>query len=409
MSRLTALSPAGSLLVALLLVQAPGTARAEEAIRVDVRLASLERWLAQDDPILRAMAAFELRRHDDPGAVHLAVRLLQQEQDPVAVGCALGSLTTRSRPDLVAEGGPVLAGLLVRLVAHENRTLRERAGAVLRTLAGKDPAEDSRDLRLWWLRARDALAKEQAALLEARRRPAQAHAGGTPPAPDESVTVPADRTSDLYDYVAELRRDGLEVCIVMDSTGSMGQVIGRARSRAAAMMKRLAWLVPRFRAGLVTYDDAARLRIALTSDGDALQEAFRRLVASGGGDWEEGVDKGIALALRQETMAWSAKAWRVLIVIGDAPPHLGDVPSLMRRITRARADDLYVHSVIVSTVSTRESGVDHFEAIAAAGGGIHVTLGDTRRLQAELVALSFGAGFRDRVQPWLDEVDLLRK
>jgi Mg-chelatase subunit ChlD len=302
----------------------------------------------------------------------------------------------------------VLAGLLVRLVAHEHRALRERAWVVLRTLAGQDPAADATDLRLWWLRSRDALAREQAALLAARRRPTAPPAGGVPPAPDESVTVPADRNADLYDYVAELRRDGLEVCIVMDSTGSMGQVIGRARDRAASLVKRLAWLVPRFRAGLVTYDDAARLRIALTTDGGALEEAFGKLVASGGGDWEEGVDKGIALALRQERMAWSAKAWRVLIVIGDAPPHLGDVSPLLKRIVRARADPLYVHSVIVNTVSTHDGGVDHFEAIAAAGGGLHVTLGDTRRLEAELVALSFGAAFRDRVQPWLDEVALLR-
>lgn len=394
------------LLLALLLAS---PVHGEDAVRVDDRLKPLERWLAQEDPILRAMAAFELRHHDDPGAVHLLVRLLQREQDTVAVGCALGSLTTRAREDLVAEGGPVLAGLLVRLVAHDNRTLRQRAWTILETLSRGEAASETSDLRLWWLRHRTALAEEQAALLRARARPGKApHAGGVPPAPGESVTVPADRNRDLYDYVAELRRDGLEVVIVMDHTGSMGQVIGRARARAASLVKRLAWLVPRFRAGLVTYDDGARLRMPLTTNGDALGEAFSKLVAQGGGDWEEGVDKGIGLALRQERMGWSAKAWRVIVVIGDAPPHLGDVRPLLRRITKARADPLYVHSVIVSTVSTHRGGVAHFEAIAAAGGGLHVTLGDTRRLEAELVALSFGAAFRDRVQPWLDEVERLR-
>lgn len=399
---------ARSIAALLLVFLLPSLARSEATVEVDSRLKPLERWLTQEDSILRAMAAFELRHHDDPGAVHLLVRLLQEEKDTVAVGCALGSLGSRSRADLVAEGGPVLAGLLVRLVAHENRVLRQRAWEVLRTIAGPDPTTETDDLRLWWLKNRVALAKEQAALLAARRRPAAPHAGGVPPAPGESVTVPADRNKDLYDYVTELRRDGLEICIVMDSTGSMGQVIGRARSRAAALVKRLAWLVPRFRAGLVTYDDGARLRLALTSNGDALTEAFSKLVASGGGDWEEGVDKGIRLALRQDRVAWSARAWRVIIVIGDAPPHLGDVQPLIRRLATARADPLYVHSVIVSTVSTHDAGVDHFQAIATAGGGIHVTLGDTRRLEAELVALSFGAAFRDRVQPWLAEVALLR-
>jgi len=396
------------LLALLALLAAP--VRAAEEVVVDSRLAPLERWLEQDDPVLRAMAAFELGRHEEPGAVLLAVRLIQKEQDEIALGCALGSLTRRVRPDLVAEGGPILAGLLVRLVGHDHPVVRDRAWAVLRTLAGNETIEGVRDLRLWWLHAREALGEEQQQMLAARRAGPTPEAGGVPPAPDESVTTPAG-VPDLYDYVSELRRDGLEVCIVLDSTGSMGPVIGRARARAAGLVRRLAWLVPRFRAGLVTYDDAARLRIELTTDGEALQKVFQKVVASGGGDWEEGVDKGIALALRQEKLGWSEKASRVIVVIGDAPPHMGDVAPLLRLIARARADEdgLYTRPLVVSTVSTYPGGVDHFGAIAAAGGGLHVTLADTRRLEVELVALSFGQAFRDRVLPWLTEVEELKR
>jgi hypothetical protein len=189
----------------------------------------------------------------------------------------------------------------------------------------------------------------------------------------------------------------------------MAPVIGAAVGRARSLVRRLAWLVPGFRAGLVTYDDGARLRVALTHEGRVLERAFRKVGAGGGGDWEEGVDKGIALALRQEVLAWSRKAHRVIVVIGDAPPHAGDVDGLLRRLAAARDDVLYDHPVVVHTVSTEPGGVDHFDAIALAGGGVHVTLRDVARLEEELVALTFGAGYLDRVRPWLAEVSEIRR
>jgi hypothetical protein len=175
------------------------------------------------------------------------------------------------------------------------------------------------------------------------------------------------------------------------------------------LVRRLAYLVPRFRAGLVTYDDQARRRCELTADERVLDEAFGKVVAAGGGDYEEGVDRGIGLALRQEQMGWSARAHRVIVVVGDAPPHGADVPALLRRVRDARHDEMYDHPVVVCTVSTEPGGVDGFPEIAAAGGGVHVTLADVGRLEEEVVALAFGAAFRERVKPWLEEVESVRR
>lgn len=398
------------LLAAVLAVAlSAATSAGDEAVRVqiDPALVPLSRWLEQDDPILRALAAWELRRDVRPGAIHLAMRVLERERDDIVLGCALGSLVGRPRVDLVAEGGPLLPGLLLRRMEHDHPVIRDRARQILRILPAEDPGPDTKAWHRWWLATHRALAEEQVRLLAARR--ASRSGTGSGPAAQEGRTTPAKETPDLYEHVARLRRDGLEVCIVLDHTGSMAPVISRARRRAALLVERLTWLVPRFRAGLVTYDDAARLRIALTSDGEALEKAVRSIVASGGGDWEEGVDKGIALALRQERLGWSRRAWRVLVVIGDAPPHAGDVAALLRRIQRTREDDLFDHPVIVNTVSTRAGGVDGFAAIAAAGGGIHVTLDAVGRLEEEIVTVSFGAAFRDRVEPWLREVEQLRR
>ncbi|MFV1958833.1 MAG: VWA domain-containing protein, partial [Planctomycetota bacterium] len=224
--------------------------------------------------------------------------------------------------------------------------------------------------------------------------------GRTPPA------GPPD--AELFGRLQALRKDGLEVVIVMDSTGSMASVIGAAAGRSASLVRRLAWLVPRFRAGLVTYDDQARLREPLTTDGEVLREAFRKVSAHGGGDWEEGVDKGIALALVQDQVGWSRRAYHVIVVVGDAPPHAGDVTGLLRRIRRARDDVLFEHPVTIHTVATTSAGVDHFGVIARAGKGAYVTLARVGRLEEELVTLVFGPAWRDRVRPWLQEVETLR-
>ena len=63
----------------LVFVMAPVTA-GEGGVEVDPRLKPLARWLEGEDGVLRAMAAFELGRHDLRGSVHLAVGVIVNSQ-----------------------------------------------------------------------------------------------------------------------------------------------------------------------------------------------------------------------------------------------------------------------------------------------------------------------------------------
>ena len=99
----------------------------------------------------------------------------------------------------------------------------------------------------------------------------------------------------------------------------------------------------------------------------------------------------------------------MIVVVGDAPPHDGDVPRLLRILGKARTDVLYDEAVVVHTVSTDSLPVLHFHQIALAGGGQHVTLRNTARLVEELVMLSFGGAERERVKAWMAEIDKLRR
>lgn len=390
-----------------LLVGGPVPLHAEEPppkVPIADVLRPLDPWLRNEDWSVRSLAVLELRAHAAPGAVFQASRMLAGEKHVFAAACALKSLEGRSRLDLVMEGGTGLVDALFRFAQDPHPTVRARARALLFRIP---PVKLGTKLEIyegWWKRGRKALRLEQESLL-GKVKPAPAAPSG-----DGGTIETPRRGDDLYKHLERIRKHGLELCIVMDHTGSMAPVIGAAKGRAVALVKRLKAFLPRFRAGLVTYDDAARLRMALTHNGDSLLKAFNKVGAGGGGDFEEGVDKGVRLALKQELLGWSRSAQRVIVVVGDAPPHDQDVARLLRDIQRARGDELFDLPVIVHTVSTHSQGVEHFSRIASMGGGAHITLRQTSRLVDELILLSFGgAAHRKRVNRWIQEIEALRK
>lgn len=384
-----------------------GHAAPEPQVPIEPTLQPLERWLDHKEWTVRSICAFGLRRRSEPGVVALASAALAREREPLVCASLLAALAGRPRLELVSEGGVTLGDALVRLLESPAAPLAERAHALLARLPPVPLGDRVEILKGWWERGRDALAREQEHLLKER--------AAAPPAPDAAPLAPGETRTvergspDIYPLLESLTRDGLELVIVLDSTGSMGPVIGAAKAQCRELVRRLRWLVPQFRAGLVTYDDGARLRVPLTVDAEELQKGFDKLVAAGGGDFEEGVDQGLYLALKQEQVGWSRKAHRLAVVVGDAPPHAGDVAPLLRRLAQAHDDDLFEHPVTVHAVSTDPAGVDHFGAIARAGRGFHVTLGRTDLLAHELVLLTFGEKHRALAEAWLEDVERVRE
>lgn len=398
----------------LVLATAAGAPRAGEesqpmkglrAVPIAESLRPIDPWLRNADWTVRSMAVLELERRPEPGAVFFATRMLAGEAHPYAIACALKALRGRGRVDLVMEGGVALVDALFALLDHDHPTVRERAFALLRTLPPVKLGTKRAMYTGWWERGRRALEMEQTSML------AKVRAAGPPAPPRDGGTVQTGaKPDDLYEHLERIRVHGLELCIVMDHTGSMAPVIGEAKRRAVSLVRRLQAFLPKFRAGLVTYDDAAMLRMTLTGNAEALLAAFNKVGAGGGGDFEEGVDKGVRLALRQELLGWSRSAQRVIVVVGDAPPHDPDVARMLRDIQRGRTDEMYDLPLLVHAVSTNPQGVEHFGRIARVGGGAHITLRQTSRLEDELILLSFGGGaHRERVTRWIEEIEALRR
>lgn len=119
----------------------------------------------------------------------------------------------------------------------------------------------------------------------------------------------------------------VDICFVVDTTGSMGSFINEAKERLVETIRRLSHDNSiDLRVALVEYRDHppqersfVTRTYALTSDLAKIQKSIAKLVASGGGDAPEAVYDGVAAACRK--LDWREHSLRFALLVGDAPPH----------------------------------------------------------------------------------------
>jgi hypothetical protein len=127
-------------------------------------------------------------------------------------------------------------------------------------------------------------------------------------------------------------RPRLEVCFVLDTTGSMGGLIEGAKQKIWSIANEMiaAKPTPDIRVGLVAYRDRGDKYVTrvfeLNSDIDEVYGHLQSFKADGGGDEPESVNEALAAAVRN--MGWSAdrKVLKIIFLVGDAPPH-SDYPN----------------------------------------------------------------------------------
>ena len=118
----------------------------------------------------------------------------------------------------------------------------------------------------------------------------------------------------------------LDLCFVMDVTGSMGSYIAAAKQDIEAISDRLAASEGYdVRFGLVAYRDHppqdqsfVTRQFAFSADVQVMKQNLSTLSANGGGDGPEAVEAGLKSALEAP---WRDNAMKVVVLIADAPPH----------------------------------------------------------------------------------------
>jgi Mg-chelatase subunit ChlD len=199
---------------------------------------------------------------------------------------------------------------------------------------------------------------------------------------------------------ADEAKPSIEVCFVLDTTGSMSGLIEGAKQKIWSIANATTATEPKptVRIALVGYRDRGDAyvtkRVDLTDDIDAVFANLQQFTAEGGGDTPESVNQALDEAVHQ--IAWSPgrDVTKIIFLVGDAPPHM-DYPDDKKYAAVCAA--AVTKDVIINTVQcgsiTETTPV--WQEIAKKAEGEYVSLGQTGDMvvtatpfDAELASLS---------------------
>ena len=146
------------------------------------------------------------------------------------------------------------------------------------------------------------------------------------PAPAADTPAPAAAAASAQGETKSAKT--VEVCFVLDTTGSMGGLIDGAKKKI--------WTIAN---GIVAADKGAKVRFALvpyrdrndeyvtkifdlTDDLDKVFSDLQSFTANGGGDGPESVNRALDDAVNQITWTTGDSATKLVFLVGDAPPHM---------------------------------------------------------------------------------------
>lgn len=181
----------------------------------------------------------------------------------------------------------------------------------------------------------------------------------------------------------------IEVAFVLDTTGSMSGLIEGAKQKVWSIANQLAGSkqAAEVRIALIGYRDHGDAyvtkRFDLTDDIDSIYAHLRAFQAQGGGDTPEAVNQALHEAVNDLSWSEADDVYRVIFLVGDAPPHT-DYPQDVQYAATVRLAK--TKGIVVNTVQCggdpnttpiwREIaaiGLGQFAAIAQDGGMLAMT------------------------------------
>jgi hypothetical protein len=233
------------------------------------------------------------------------------------------------------------------------------------------------------------------------------------------------------DMLGGLRKVGIDLVLVIDTTDSMQSVLEDVKREVRAFIGDLQQMVPASRVAVVAYRDKGDEYVTKWVDfsfhTDKVQSFVGALRADGGGDYPEAVKAGVHAAIRE--LSWRKTARRILIVIAGSPPHKEDLPELLQLVHTFRDNNGAVGAIDVSdrlhveyehadwvahgsqgefkataTPAFYRETSDALGDVAHQGGGELSRLGENKALLREVMALTFGTRWRVEMARYMDRL-----
>ena len=178
------------------------------------------------------------------------------------------------------------------------------------------------------------------------------------------------------------KKPQVEVCFVLDTTGSMSGLIEGAKAKIWSIANQIVKQkpTPSVKIALIGYrdrrDEYVTRRFDLTEDIDAVFANLQQFQAGGGGDTPESVNQALNEAVNQ--VAWSAAdkdVLKIIFLVGDAPPHMDYQEKKYPEICKeAVKKDLIINTVQCGLLGGTEP---IWREIAKASEGEYVAIGQT--------------------------------
>lgn len=187
-----------------------------------------------------------------------------------------------------------------------------------------------------------------------------------------SITLPPVQQPVGIDQAVPHQR--IEVVFVLDTTGSMGGMIEAAKEKIWSVASSMASAnsAPDIRMGLVAYRDRGDSYVTrvldLSGDLDSMYAALMEFQAAGGGDGPESVNQALDDAINRISWSQDPHSYRVVFLVGDAPPHMDyasevQYPETIRQATQ--------RGIIVNSIQCGDDRTTRrdWNRIAQLGGG----------------------------------------
>jgi hypothetical protein len=223
-------------------------------------------------------------------------------------------------------------------------------------------------------------------------------------------------------FIGELRRKGLDVVLVIDGTGSMNLIIDDVKAKMAQLIQSIHRLVPIARVGIVVFGGKGEKMDSqpLTLSPQKLDDFLSHITAKGGGEWEEDTYGACEFAINK--MDWKPYAKKVVVLVGDSPPHKEDFQPLIQLIHKFKDENgtfntvdvaaeeherferefwLKVHREEPPKISPLPEFYQQtraaYKVLANAGGGSMKSLTKDTHINQQVLILAFGEQWQNAV------------
>ena len=161
-------------------------------------------------------------------------------------------------------------------------------------------------------------------------------------------------------YIGELRRNGLDVALVIEGTGAMKPIIDDVKAKIEPLAQAVHRLVPIARIGIVVFGgkgEAMQFQ-PLTLSPQKLDTFLNLIQRMGGRESEEDTYGACQTAINK--MDWKPYAKKVIVLVGDSPPPKDDFEPLLTMIRQFKSNNGTFSAVDVAA-EEQDGEVDHEE------------------------------------------------